>query len=228
MRGSPGRHANVNDVALVLHPESPVGRAADLLHDRSASRARRQSGATGWLVVRQRRTRQRHVAELAILLHGLQRSSIDEHHAASPEVRPHVDSFRVEPGPVAGHVDHGKGVVGVGEQRARQRVLPDAHAFLDAATHGFGARLPSIAQDFRRLHDDHGTRRRLVADHLVRAEPPRAGRTTLPVRAGRDHHAFARLQDLGRLADGAKWPLLACRVRGRHSSVSRRRRSRSC
>jgi hypothetical protein len=72
-------------VALMLHPESSLGRSADLLHDRSAAQSLWQPSP------RLRVGLQGDVAELAILLHGLERHPIGEDHAASPEIRTHID-----------------------------------------------------------------------------------------------------------------------------------------
>src|SRR5687768_3682194 len=87
-----GWRSHVNDVALVFDPEPPFGRAADLLHDRAAARARRQSGAPWRLIAGLGCPMQRHVPELTILLHRLERFPIDEDHPAPPEIRAHVDA----------------------------------------------------------------------------------------------------------------------------------------
>ena len=161
---------------------------------------------------RLRRARQGHVAELAILLHGLEGPPVDEDHSAPPEVRAHVDALRVEPGPIAGHVRDAEGVVGIGKQRAGELVPPDPHRALAAPRQRLGARLPAVPQDFGRLHDDGGARRRLVADHPVGSGAAARRTDALPVRAGRDHDALAGLQDLRRLPDRAKRPLEGTRA----------------
>jgi hypothetical protein len=76
-----GRHADVHDVALVFDPEPAVRRAADFLQDGTATRARRQPGARRRLTRRLWRALQRHIAELAILLDGLEWLSVDEDHS---------------------------------------------------------------------------------------------------------------------------------------------------
>jgi len=117
------RHSQMNDIALMFHPESAVGRTTDFLHDRSAACARGKTGARRRLVGR-RQLLKWDIAEFAVLFDGFQRFSVDEDQSSSPEIGPHVDSLRVEPRPITRYVGQCEGIVCVGKHRAGQLVLP--------------------------------------------------------------------------------------------------------
>jgi hypothetical protein len=81
LAGIAGRHADVHHVALVFDPEPAVRRTADFLQDGFSARARRQPRAWRRLTRSRWRALQRHIAELAILLDGLEWLSVDEDHS---------------------------------------------------------------------------------------------------------------------------------------------------
>ena len=82
---------DLNGLSRRLHPEARIGRAADLLHDRSAPTPRRQA------VLRLGRNRevgdrlQTRRRQFALLFHRLQRLAVDEHQSTPAQKRPHVD-----------------------------------------------------------------------------------------------------------------------------------------
>src|SRR4051794_20224720 len=72
------RRAQVEHIALVLHPEAALRRAADLLHDRPTARAPWQT------IARRPRRLQRWGKQLAILLHRLQRFAVYKDESTAP------------------------------------------------------------------------------------------------------------------------------------------------
>ena len=157
--------------------------------------------------------------QFAKLFHRLQRFAVDKHQSAAPEKRPHVDGSGIEPYPTAHDAGQGKGLVGIGEHRAIEFVAPGGNGWLrrtalapkTGETNWNGLLHPTVFQDFRAFDENLCPRSGLVTDHLRGTRTSARRAYALAVGARGDHHAFAGLEHLGSLVDGAEWPPLRAR-----------------
>jgi hypothetical protein len=223
--GSVIRQANVNSIPRVLHPEPGVRLSPDFLHDRTWTSARRQPRTRYGRACR-RGAGQPFARQFPKLLHRLQRLAVHKDPSAAAEIRPHVDRPGIKPGSIPRRACQGERIVGIGEHRAGEFVPPrsDRACTLPGraeAAAGDRLLLPSVLEYFRTFDEDLGSRGGLVTDHLrwPCASPHRAD--ALPVRAGGDDHAFARLQHLGCLVDRAEGLLPGARsvIIGPHRGI---------
>ena len=210
--------ADLNGLSRRLHPVARIGRAADLLHDRSAPTPGRQAvlrlGGNGEVGGR-RQTRRR---QFALLLHRLQRLAVDEHQSTPSQKRPHVNHARIEPRPAAHDAGEGEGLVGIGKHRGREFVSPSGHRRRRPAlasrpsTRRNGLLHPAVLQHLGAFDEHLGSGSGFVADHLRRARPAAGRAHALTIDARGDHHALARTQQLGGLVDGAEGARLRTRT----------------
>ena len=211
--------ANVNGGSGVFNPEARIGRAANLLHNRAAPPARRQTVLRhGWnrKIGDGRQMRHRQFAKL---FHRLQRFAVDKHQSAAPEKRPHVDGSGIEPYPTPHDAGQRKGLVGIGEHRAIEFVAPGGNGWLrrtalapkTGETNWNGLLHPTVFQDFRAFDENLRPRSGLVTDHLRGTRTSARRAYALAVGARGDHHALAGLEHLGSLVDGAERPPLRAR-----------------
>ncbi len=212
--GRAAGQADVNRGSRAIHPEPGIRRAADLLHERTRTAARGQAvlrhGRCGEIGVG---LQMRH-CQFVELLHRLQRFAVHKDQPAAAEIRTHVHGSGIQPHPTACHAGQGEGLVGIGEHRAGELVPPYSDFGLILARPGpaetrarrKGYFLPIACQHLRAFDVDLRSWRGFETDHLTRPRTAARRVDGLAVDARSDDHAFARLQDLGGLVDGAERP----------------------